>query len=180
MAVTFILGGARSGKSQLAERRALKLAAEQNRPVHYIATATASDAEMRHRINLHQKHRPSDWLLSEEPIHLTQAINATGHNAIVLVDCLTLWVSNLLMQCDPKLWLAEKEKLLNCLSQVSCDDVKEIILVSNETGLGVVPLGEISRRFIDESGWLHQAIAQEADNVIFAIAGLSQVLKGSG
>ena len=178
MAITFILGGARSGKSQFAEQRVLMLAKQQQRPVHYIATATASDTEMQRRIDHHQQRRPDHWVLSEEPIHLTRAINDTAHNAIVLVDCLTLWLNNLLLQFDQERFLAEKQNLLNSLKQIHCDGAKEIILVSNETGLGVVPLGELSRRFIDESGWLHQAIAQQSDNVIFTVAGLPQVLKG--
>ncbi|MDG2048191.1 MAG: bifunctional adenosylcobinamide kinase/adenosylcobinamide-phosphate guanylyltransferase [Halioglobus sp.] len=179
MAITFIVGGARSGKSQFAERRALMLAKRQPRPVYYIATATAGDTEMQQRIDHHQQRRPDDWVLSEEPIYLARAITDTAYNAIVLVDCLTLWLNNLLLQFDQELLLAEKEKLLTSLNQISCDGLKEIILVSNETGLGIVPVGELSRRFIDESGWLHQTIAQQADNVIFTVAGLPQVLKGN-
>ena len=168
--LTFILGGARSGKSRLAE----KLALDSALPVTYIATATAGDDEMRARIAIHQARRPAHWALVEEPLALADVLlkhAQAGH--FVLVDCLTLWLSNLLFHPDPSRFDAERQALLAALPKLA----GRIVLVSNETGLGIMPLGAITRRFCDESGWLHQDIAEQCQRVIFTIAGLSHVLK---
>ena len=169
--IQLILGGARSGKSRLAEQSALSSAL----PVTYIATAQAWDDEMQARIGHHQTQRPAEWLLIEEPLHLAerlQRIDQAGQ--MILVDCLTLWMSNLLMQEDAQLQAAECAKLLKVLPELKSD----IILVSNETGLGVVPMGQISRKFVDESGRLHQQLGQIADKVMFCVAGFPMILKG--
>ena len=166
-----ILGGARSGKSRLAER----LAGESGLTVTYIATSQALDGEMDARIRQHRKRRPAHWGLLEEPLELARVLaeNASAERCL-LVDCLTLWLSNLLMLDDAARLEAERDALLACLGELP----GRVILVSNETGLGVVPLGELSRRYVDEAGWLHQALAAQCQRVLFSVAGLPMVLKG--
>ena len=166
-----ILGGARSGKSRLAERLAL----ESGLPVTYIATSQALDAEMAERIAHHRARRPADWALLEEPLTLARVLreNAAAERCL-LVDCLTLWLTNLLLLDDPVRRSEEREALLESLGDLP----GRIILVSNETGLGVVPLGELTRRYVDEAGWLHQALAERCQRVTFVMAGLPMVLKG--
>ena len=169
--IQFILGGARSGKSRLAEQTAIA----SNKPVTYIATAQAWDNEMQERIVHHQAQRPAAWTLVEEPLHLAarlKQLDQAGH--VILVDCLTLWMSNLLMQKDENIQADECAQLLQVLPSLQA----EILLVSNETGLGVVPMGQISRKFVDESGRLHQQLGQIADKVIFCVAGFPMILKG--
>ncbi|MCG9514871.1 bifunctional adenosylcobinamide kinase/adenosylcobinamide-phosphate guanylyltransferase [Acinetobacter pittii] len=166
-----ILGGARSGKSRLAEQTAISM----QLAVTYVATAQALDPEMQNRIVHHQNQRPAHWSLIEEPLFLANALQRIDRpNQIILVDCLTLWLTNLLMLEDQSVQQFECEKLLKVLPTLQ----SEIILVSNETGLGVVPLGEISRRFVDEAGRLHQALGQIADKVVFCVAGFPMILKG--
>lgn len=169
--IQFILGGARSGKSRLAEQTAIA----SNKPVAYIATAQAWDNEMQERIVHHQAQRPAAWTLVEEPLHLAarlKQLDQAGH--VILVDCLTLWMSNLLMQKDENIQADECAQLLQVLPSLQA----EILLVSNETGLGIVPMGQISRKFVDESGRLHQQLGQIADKVIFCVAGFPMILKG--
>lgn len=167
-----ILGGARSGKSRLAE----KLAADSGLTVTYIATSQALDGEMSSRIRLHRERRPADWALIEEPIELARVLSESARaERCLLVDCLTLWLTNLLMLEDDARLVAEREALLDCLSELP----GRIILVSNETGLGVVPMGELTRRYVDEAGWLHQAIAERCQRVVFTVAGLPMLLKGA-
>lgn len=166
-----ILGGARSGKSRLAEKTAIST----QLPVTYVATAQALDPEMQSRIAHHQNQRPAHWSLIEEPLFLANALKKIDQpNQIILVDCLTLWLTNLLLLEDQSVQQFECEQLLKVLPTLE----SEIILVSNETGLGVVPLGEISRRFVDEAGRLHQALGQIADKVVFCVAGFPMILKG--
>ncbi|MDH2633488.1 bifunctional adenosylcobinamide kinase/adenosylcobinamide-phosphate guanylyltransferase [Acinetobacter nosocomialis] len=166
-----ILGGARSGKSRLAEQTAISM----QLAVTYVATAQALDSEMQSRIAHHQNHRPAHWSLVEEPLFLTKTLQEIDSpNQIILVDCLTLWLTNLLLLEDKNVQQFECEQLLKVLPTLQ----SEIILVSNETGLGVVPLGEISRRFVDEAGRLHQALGQIADKVVFCVAGFPMILKG--
>ena len=172
--LTLILGGARSGKSRLAE----SLAHESGLPVTYIATATAGDAEMHARIIAHQARRPAHWKLVEEPLALAEALAAeAAPERFLLVDCLTLWLTNLLLANDATRFSKEREALLERLPDLS-KSAGKTVLVSNETGLGIMPLGELSRRYCDEAGWLHQDIAQQCDQVIFMIAGLPHFLKG--
>jgi adenosylcobinamide kinase/adenosylcobinamide-phosphate guanylyltransferase len=166
-----ILGGARSGKSRLAE----KLASDSGLAVTYIATSQALDGEMSTRIRQHRERRPSDWALVEEPIALAQVLQQQASaERCLLVDCLTLWLTNLLMLEDDARLISERDALLDCLSELP----GRVILVSNETGLGVVPMGELTRRYVDEAGWLHQAIAERCQRVIFTVAGLPMLLKG--
>lgn len=169
---TLILGGVRSGKSRLAER----LAKTSKRPVTYIATATAEDAEMRARIAAHRDRRPDTWTIVEEPLHLATILESHCAAAnCVVVDCLTLWLTNLLTASDSTLFKRERDALFETLPSLK----GQLIFVSNETNSGVTPLGALSRRYCDEAGQLHQALAQECDQVILTVAGLPQVLKGT-
>ncbi len=187
--VQLILGGARSGKSSLAEQ----VAKDSGKEVVYIATATIYDDEMQQRINRHIDDRPAHWHTVEEPINLAQVLQQhAAENKCLLVDCLTLWLTNILMtestptnvdqdgpdQDSLKLEriksLAEyKKELLQALAELP----GQIILVSNEVGQGIVPMGELSRRFVDEAGWLHQDIASIAQHVTLVVAGLPMQLK---
>ncbi len=166
-----ILGGARSGKSRLAE----KLASESGLNVIYVATSQPLDGEMNQRVALHRERRPAEWGLIEEPVELARVLRENaGGGRCLLVDCLTLWLTNLLMLDDPQRLAQEREALLAGLAELP----GEIIFVSNETGLGVVPLGELTRRYVDEAGWLHQALAERCHRVVFTVAGLPMILKG--
>lgn len=169
---SLILGGARSGKSALAER----LAHDSNREVVYVATAQARDDEMAARIAHHRAQRPAHWQCVEEPLALADVLRAQARvDRCVLVDCLTLWLSNLLGDSDPDRFMREREALLQALPGLPGD----IVFVSNEVGLGIVPLGELSRRFVDEAGRLHQALGAQCGRVVFVAAGLPLVLKGT-
>jgi adenosylcobinamide kinase / adenosylcobinamide-phosphate guanylyltransferase len=166
-----ILGGVRSGKSRLAESRAH----QSLREVVYLATARAGeDAGLQQRIRDHCERRPVGWLLVEEPVGLAAALreHAADHRC-VLVECLTLWLTNLL--CAPDTQVFERER--NAFTQALAGLPGHIILVSNETGLGIVPIGELTRRFVDETGRLHQELSQICDRVILTVAGLPQLLK---
>ncbi|MGQ7957151.1 bifunctional adenosylcobinamide kinase/adenosylcobinamide-phosphate guanylyltransferase [Pseudomonas sp. SP16.1] len=166
-----ILGGARSGKSRLAE----KLATESGLEVLYIATSQALDGEMSARVAQHRARRPAHWGLVEEPVELARVLREQAREGrCLLVDCLTLWLTNLLLLNDQARLAAERDALLATLGELS----GRILLVSNETGLGVVPLGELTRRYVDEAGWLHQALAERSRRVLFCVAGLPMVLKG--
>lgn len=170
--INLILGGARSGKSRLAEQ----LAERSGLAVTYIATSEPLDGEMNARVQLHRERRPAQWGLIEEPLALARTLRANASaDRCLLVDCLTLWLTNLLMLNDPERLNAERTALLECLAALP----GEIILVSNETGLGVVPMGELTRRYVDEAGWLHQAIAERCQRVVLTVAGLPLTLKGN-
>lgn len=170
MSITLILGGTKSGKSRLAEQWAQASA----KPVIYVATAQSHDAEMHERITRHQQQRPSHWQTVEEPLQLAAVITAQAQTEnCVLIDCLTLWLTNLLLAEQDQL-LQQKQALLACLTQSQGD----IILVSNETNMGIMPLGELTRRYCDEAGLLHQQIAAISDNVVLTVAGLPHLLKG--
>lgn len=166
-----ILGGARSGKSRLAEQ----LAVASGLPVTYIATSQPLDGEMNERVQLHRQRRPSEWGLVEEPLALASVLRAQADTGrCLLVDCLTLWLTNLLMLEDDQRLAHERDALLDCLQTLP----GTLILVSNETGLGVVPMGELTRRYVDLAGWLHQAVAERCERVVLTVAGLPLMLKG--
>lgn len=168
--IELILGGARSGKSRLAEQRA----AASSKQVVYVATAQNLDGEMASRIGHHQSRRPLQWQTVEEPVALARVLaDFNSADNLILVDCLTLWVSNLLCLENGIHFEEQKQALLRQLEQLECD----LILVSNETGMGVVPMGELTRRFVDESGWLHQDLAARAHRVTLVVAGLPHQLK---
>lgn len=164
-----ILGGARSGKSMLAQQRAHQSALA----VTYVATAQALDAEMTARIAHHRHSRPSAWKLLEEPLSLAAVLKAEASvDRCLLIDCLTLWLSNLLAAGERRLH-QEKKALLEVLPHLS----GHILLVSNEVGQGIVPLDPLARRFRDEAGWLHQELAQRCERVTLVVAGLPLQLK---
>ena len=169
---TLILGGARSGKSRFAEQ----LAAQSLKPVIYLATAQGLDDEMKTRIRRHQSERPAHWQLVEQPITLADAliVHSKVDNCI-LVDCLTFWLSNCLCAASKNCWQQQKSALLAALNTLP----GQVIFVSNEVGHGIVPLGQLSREFVAESGWLHQAIAAQVERVEFIMAGLPLTLKSS-
>lgn len=168
---TLILGGVRSGKSRLAER----LAIESRLPVTYLATATIGDEEMRARIASHRMRRPDHWQVIEEPLQLASVLNQHADTErCLLVDCLTLWLTNLLIHADTSRFDTERSAFLEVLPGLT----GKLILVSNETNMGITPLGELSRRYCDEAGKLHQEIAHHCDQVILTVAGLPLMLKG--
>lgn len=164
-----ILGGARSGKSTYAQG----LAEQSRQDVIYLATATAGDAEMAARIKQHQTNRPAHWQVIEEPVALAQVLQQqAAEDVCILVDCLTLWLSNLLARGD-EILAQQKTALLHGLATVP----GHIIFVSNEVGMGIIPMGELSRRFVDEAGFLHQQLAQACDTVTLMVAGLPYQIK---
>jgi adenosylcobinamide kinase/adenosylcobinamide-phosphate guanylyltransferase len=172
--VTLIIGGARSGKSRYAERCAVA----SQREVVYIATAVAGDDEMARRIEHHRRHRPGSWRTVEEPVALARALQQQAAPArCLVVDCLTLWLSNLLFeQCgsvQETLFGEQRSALLAALPRLAGD----ILLVSNEVGLGIVPDNPVARRFIDEAGLLHQELAERCARVVWMIAGLPHIVK---
>ncbi|MCX8025177.1 MAG: bifunctional adenosylcobinamide kinase/adenosylcobinamide-phosphate guanylyltransferase [Thermanaerothrix sp.] len=178
--VIFILGGARSGKSRYAQHLA---ASNPQARVLFVATAEAGDDEMATRIAAHRAERPSHWHTLEDPRHLAAAITTWRPEPdLILVDCLTLWVSNLLLSLpeppDPataeNLVQGETEALLKCI-QIS---QATWILVSNEVGLGLVPPYPLGRLYRDLLGNVNQRLAAAADEVIFMVAGLPMRLKG--
>jgi adenosylcobinamide kinase/adenosylcobinamide-phosphate guanylyltransferase len=164
--IHFVLGGARSGKSRHAER----LVEAEAGPWVYIATAQAFDDEMRARIANHRARRPMGWTTIDAPLAVADALRDAG-DAPVLVDCLTLWLTNLILG-DHDIAAATK-------GLVASLDARRAptVLVSNETGLGIVPDNALARRFRDEAGILHQTIAATADSVVFMVAGLPMKVK---
>lgn len=169
---TLILGGARSGKSALAERLATATGLE----VVYIATSQPGDGEMSERIVHHRARRPAHWGCVEEPLALASALRSNARpDRVLLVDCLTLWLSNLLGDADATRVIAERDALLATLPALPGD----VLFVSNEVGLGIVPMGALTRRFVDEAGRLHQSLAVRCDRVLFVAAGLPLTLKGT-
>ncbi|MCK5872686.1 MAG: bifunctional adenosylcobinamide kinase/adenosylcobinamide-phosphate guanylyltransferase [Methylococcales bacterium] len=172
--VRLILGGARSGKSHYAEQLALN----SGKKCVYIATAFAGDDEMRHRIILHQQRRPKHWTTIEESLHLAKILQKTAHEEVcILVDCLTLWLSNILFNQQGELQETVFKKQTTALLKSIKSLKGEVILVSNEVGGGIIPMDAMSRRFVDEAGLLHQQLAQRCDQVMLITAGLPQVLK---
>lgn len=166
-----VLGGARSGKSRYAEQ----LASSSGLAVHYIATAEAWDDEMAARIAAHRHQRPQEWITHEVPLALAEAIQTHArHDRLLLIDCLTLWLTNQLLAAPDQL-SASNDALVHAMAEAP----GRVVAVSNETGQGVVPTEALSRRFVDYSGWLHQQLAARADRVWWVVAGLPQCLKGS-
>lgn len=166
--LSVVLGGARSGKSRYAEALVTRVPP----PWTYIATAQAFDDEMRVRIAEHRTRRNEGWHTVEAPFDLANAIGNGGEqNNAILVDCLTLWLSNLFLAGRQ---LSEERALLDA----ALDTVKvPVVLVSNEVGLGIVPETAVGREFRDEAGWLHQHLAARAGRVIFMVAGLPMTVK---
>lgn len=178
--LTFILGGARSGKSAHAEH----LAGDSGLPVTYIATARIGDAEFEQRVQLHRERRPVHWPLVEAPLDLAGALRATDRaGGCVLIDCLTLWLANLLFSPandgDEIAALPERAQAALADFDAALADVRgKVIVVSNEIGLGVVPLGSVTRLYVDELGRLNQRVAAASTRAVLMAAGLPLVLKG--
>ena len=170
--ITLILGGARSGKSSFAQH----LAEQRWKAPLYLATAEILDHEMEDRIRIHKAKRGACWDCLEEPLNIAQAITQPhpGRDGI-LVDCLTLWLSNVLLKEGIAAIQGRKTELLQTLAAPP----KNIILVSNEVGMGIVPDSQLGREFRDLQGWLNQDIATVADTVVFVAAGLPLMLKGT-
>jgi adenosylcobinamide kinase/adenosylcobinamide-phosphate guanylyltransferase len=166
-----ILGGVRSGKSRLAEARARESGLE----VIYLATARAlDDAEMQRRIEHHRRQRPVHWQTFEEPVALADCLlRLAANQRCIIVECLTMWLTNLLCEDKGTRLEAQREALLAALLTAP----GYIILVSNECGLGISPLGELTRRFVDEAGQLHQRLASLCDRVTLSVAGLPLSVK---
>ncbi|MFZ6658420.1 bifunctional adenosylcobinamide kinase/adenosylcobinamide-phosphate guanylyltransferase [Undibacterium sp. TJN19] len=184
-----IFGGARSGKSAYAEQLAKDFCAA-GKSVIYVATAitsvTLKDEEMQQRIAHHRVRRPAHWITVEEALELGSLIRTHSKpDTVLLIDCLTVWLSNLLFSENrdypemgqvkpPEKFTYERQTLLDALAQAAGD----IILVSNEVGMGIVPMGAVSRWFVDEAGRLNQAVAKTCDQVVWVAAGLPLYLKG--
>ena len=189
---TLLIGGARSGKSALA----LRWSHERSSNVCTLVTGTESDPEMVARIAAHRRERPVHWRVREEPVYLGRALGEEAGSTtqglasvppslsaaapLVLVDCLTLWISNCLWppdqataDADYPIWRRERADFLDALSACKSD----VIIVTNEVGTGIVPNNAASRVFRDEQGWLNQAVAAVCDEVFFVTAGLSMRLK---
>lgn len=166
--LSLVIGGARSGKSRLAER----LVTGSGRPRHYIATAQGWDAEMRTRIAAHQTDRGTDWLTHEAPRDVASVLAEMPADDVVLLDCATLWLTNVLLaEADIA---AESAGLLAALRACAAP----VVVVSNELGWGIVPDNALARAFRDHQGRLNQQIAAQAGLVLGVMAGLPMVLKG--
>lgn len=182
MTRTLILGGARSGKSRHAEA----LATASGKTVIYVATAQARDAEMAARIEMHRQQRNSQWTTVEETMALGDVIKRCGvPESVLLVDCVTLWLSNLLFSetvdfpdvgkiVAPAAFREQRANMLHALARAAGD----VILVSNEVGMSIVPTGAVSRWFADEAGRLNQELAAMCEQVQMVVAGLPMTLKG--
>lgn len=171
--VILILGGARSGKSAYAQKMGKALEGKRL----FIATAQALDLEMAERIKTHKKQRGSLWETHEEPVEIVQVISETQHTyRVILIDCLTLWISNLLMTYgDDRQGVENRiQSLIDSLTTIKTT----IILVSNEVGSGIVPENRLARSFRDVAGMLNQRVAQVADRVFFMVAGIPLAIKG--
>ena len=180
--IHLVLGGARSGKSSFAEQLTIKLAREQSKALGYIATATAFDEEMLERISKHQQDRGNGWHLIECPVALSKQLLSLPNNKVYLLDCLTLWLNNQLYSVESKDKAqqakhldSEIKQLVAALLAVNVD----IIVVSNEVGLGVIPMGAATRLYVDYCGWLNQAVAKVAERVTLVTAGIPLTLKPS-
>ena len=190
---TLILGGARSGKSSYAE----SIAIESGKRLIYIATAKALDEETQQRVAHHKKQRSGlGWKTIEEPLALAACLKEWAKpDSIILVDCLTMWITNLLSEKEDNeeahpptftscksggVCLArlhkEVEALLACVNTLPCD----VIFVSNEVSMGIIPMGELTRQYVDEAGRLHQQMARQVENVILMVAGLPHKIKTNG
>ncbi|MGF1711350.1 bifunctional adenosylcobinamide kinase/adenosylcobinamide-phosphate guanylyltransferase [Vibrio kagoshimensis] len=173
-----ILGGARSGKSGFAEQQAIELANSSNDlRLNYVATAICFDEEMKERIAHHQQRRNERWIEHEESSALDTLFSGFDHNDIVLVDCLTLWLNNVIYNLGEEATNEqvelEIERLVSSVNQSNA----QFIMVSNEVGLGIVPMGKVSRLFVDNAGRMNQALARVVANVTFIAAGLPMKLK---
>jgi adenosylcobinamide kinase / adenosylcobinamide-phosphate guanylyltransferase len=168
--IILITGGARSGKSRYAEQRVGEMGGRRL----YVATAESKDEEMVQRIAEHRQRRGNQWRTIEEPLELTQALLAEhGKTDCALVDCLTLWISNLLIRRDDKYASEKVEELIEKLPQLNF----HLVFVTNEIGWGIVPDNPLARKFRDLAGWINQRVAQAANEVILMVAGMPMIAK---
>jgi len=166
-----VLGGARSGKSSWA----LRYVEDRYHSYLFLATAQVTDEEMAERIRMHKQSRGAKWHLIEEPISIPEALKAKcGDHEAVLMDCLTIWLSNIMLRMEDQDLFRCQDHLLDVLSKRE----RAIVIVSNEVGTGIVPEHALGRKFRDHAGMLNQRIAAMADKVVFMIAGLPMYLKG--
>lgn len=176
--ITLILGGARSGKSSYAQR----LAEESGKPVTFIATAQALDEEMSTRIQKHRLERPPNWETLELPLDVASCVQQIKSNVVIL-DCITLLISNLLMQfvkddlVEEKPFMAAVQKEVDGLMNAIRICPQDWLIISNEVGLGLVPPYQMGRIYRDAIGWANQQLAREADQVIFMVAGIPTTIK---
>jgi adenosylcobinamide kinase / adenosylcobinamide-phosphate guanylyltransferase len=176
-----ILGGARSGKTRLALKYAHEWSERGGRGATYIATAQALDAEMSERVARHRAERPAHWRTIEASSHLADAIAAAGESTVVIVDCMTLWLTKALLRdfdesdprCELPTWTDERDAFVGVLKNYA----GEIVIVSNEVGGGIVPMSALARRFQDEQGWLNQSVAAVCDRVSLVVAGIEVPVK---
>lgn len=182
-----ILGGARSGKSAFAEQ----LASSSGKRVAYIATASGSDEEMRERIVRHRRSRPADWQTVEEPLDLAEAVRSAGASSdVLLLDCMTLWLSNWMAQQPYEVLLEDGvsppllhdegalravDTLLKALAELGPEKV--LLVISNEVGLGIVPPYQLGRVYRDTLGYVNQRLAKAAERVYLMVAGLAVDIK---
>lgn len=164
MTLTLLLGGARSGKSALAVRRA----GSWTGPVLFVATATAGDEEMAERISRHRRERPAGWTTAEEPVELVATLRGAGADACVLVDCLSLWVANLLEAGWEDEAVADAAR---AAAGIAASRAAPTIVVTNEVGLGIVPETQLGRRYRDLLGGVNATFAEAADEPLFVVAG---------
>jgi adenosylcobinamide kinase/adenosylcobinamide-phosphate guanylyltransferase len=168
--IILITGGARSGKSQYAEQRALELGERRL----YVATAEAKDEEMAQRIAEHRKRRGSDWTTLEEPLEVPAVLlKQNGRTDCAVVDCMTIWLSNLLLHGETKFVEEKVEELFAVLPRLNFHP----LLVTNEVGWSIVPDNALARRFRDLAGWTNQRIAAAASEVVLLVAGLPMPIK---
>ena len=185
--ITFVLGGARSGKSAFAEDLAKKY-----NDVVYIATAEAKDDEMRERVQIHRARRPFNWKTIESPYYVDRVVSElNGKAGLVFIDCITLYITNMFLSSEitnsagcsdmKTMDLNQRQNHImaeiNKLSQVCRESSSDVIVISNEVGLGIVPDNALSREFRDIAGCANQSLAGEADEVYFVVAGIAQRIK---
>ena len=165
-----VIGGVRSGKSAFAQQ----LVAEHHKPVCYIATSQVFDEEMAQRVAQHKDSRPADWQLIEEPIELARTLDElSGSGKAVIVECLSLWLSNLLCLENEDTFAQQRAALMEAVETFQGD----LVMVASEVGLGIMPMNALARRFGDEAGVLNQALVKLTDRVTFVAAGLPMPLK---
>lgn len=170
--VVFITGAVRSGKSKLA----VELGEKSLKKVVFLASCSPLDKEMRERVAKHKQSRPQDWTTIEEPINVADVIKKAKADELIIFDCLTLWISNIMCKFDKEELIDKKiEELFLALQQVKSD----IIIVSNEVGWGIVPENKLARQFRDIVGITHQKLADLSDEVFLVTVGIAQKLKES-
>ncbi|MGD8961948.1 MAG: bifunctional adenosylcobinamide kinase/adenosylcobinamide-phosphate guanylyltransferase [Desulfobacterales bacterium] len=173
--LTFVIGGCRSGKSTYALQTAENVNGDKK---IFVATCLPQDDEMTQRVTRHQKDRGQHWTTIEEPLYLPDVISEHSPNAdVMLIDCLTLWVSNLLMKtADGKKWEEIVSRLIDALGKAACP----LVVVSNEVGAGIVPDNQLARQYRDIIGLVNQAVANTAGKVVWMVAGIPVIVKPKG